>query len=249
MNMLSIIMFLILISMYSLFWTIMVFIIVNFLKKFFFFVLKESVSEENSKLKIDSKQLKLDIEQKSKKEKIESAKIITTVKDENKKSKSKYELKSLKNTEKRKIVEKHSKINNKNYSFEYRNENEFRKLERTVKKFNMLAYKKLIFEYYDSLKNGKFLGKIVSTNNKEQTKTYALIIPTDEMFAKIHGDITLHYTVYEENNIVLLETITPEDILLEGHRTELPTYKGVMISKENKESDMFKINLLNMLRK
>ena len=53
----------------------------------------------------------------------------------------------------------------------------------------------------------------------------------------------------EDKNIVLLETITPEDILAEGHRTELPTYKGVMISKANAEKDMFKINLLNMLQK
>ena len=72
---------------------------------------------------------------------------------------------------------------------------------------------------------------------------------TDEMFAKVHGDMTLHYTVYEDKNVVLLETITPEDILTEGHRTELPTYKGVMISKANAEKDMFKINLLNMLER
>jgi len=137
----------------------------------------------------------------------------------------------------------------KGYIFEYRNENEFKKLERSVKKYNMLAYKKMTFEYYDSLKNGKFLGKLVSTNSKEATKTYALTIPTDEMFAKVHGEMTLHYTVYENKNIVLLETITPEDILSEGHRTELPTYKGVMISKTNSEKDMFKINLLNMLQK
>ena len=138
---------------------------------------------------------------------------------------------------------------NKGYIFEYRNENEFRKLERSVKKYNMLAYKKLTFEYYDSLKEGKFLGKLISTNSKEGSKAYLLKIPTDEMFAKVHGDMTLHYTVYEDKNIVLLETITPEDILSEGHRTELPTYKGVMISKANAEKDMFKINLLNMLER
>ena len=138
---------------------------------------------------------------------------------------------------------------NKGYIFEYRNENEFKKLERSVKKYNMLAYKKLTFEYYDDLKNGKFLGKLVSTNSKEGSKGYELRIPTDEMFAKVHGDMTLHYTVYEDKNVVLLETITPEDILTEGHRAELPTYKGVMISKANAEKDMFKINLLNMLER
>jgi hypothetical protein len=135
------------------------------------------------------------------------------------------------------------------YIFEYRNENEFRKLERSVKKYNMLAYKKLTFEYYDSLKEGKFLGKLISVNSKEQTKTYLLKIPTDEMFAKVHGEMALQYIVYENKNIVLLETITPEDILSEGHRSELPTYKGVMISKVNAEKDMFKINLLNMLER
>jgi len=35
----------------------------------------------------------------------------------------------------------------------------------------------------------------------------------------------------------------------EGHRAELSTYKGVMISKAHPEKDMFKINLLNMLGK
>ena len=135
----------------------------------------------------------------------------------------------------------------KGYIFEYKNENEFRKLERSVKKYNMLAYKKLTFDYYESLKEGKFLGKLIEMNSKENTKTYILKIPTDELFAKVHGEMTLRYIVYEDKNIVLLDTITPEEILSEGHKTELATYKGVMISKANAEKDMFKINLLNML--
>lgn len=135
------------------------------------------------------------------------------------------------------------------YVFEYFNENEFKKLERSVKKYNMLAFKKLTFEFYPDLKDGKFLGKLVSTNSKEKTKSYELKLPTDEMFAKIHGDMKLHYTVYEDKNVILLNTITPEAILTEGHRTELTTYKGVMISKTNQEKDMFKINLLKMLER
>ena len=43
------------------------------------------------------------------------------------------------------------------YIFEYLNENEFRKLERSVKKYNMLAYKKLVFEFYPEMKEGNFL--------------------------------------------------------------------------------------------
>ena len=136
-----------------------------------------------------------------------------------------------------------------NYVFEYLNENDFKIKERTIRKYNMLAYKKLVFDYYLKLKSGIFLGKVVEENQKEHTISYELKVSTDEMFEKVHGEIRLHYTVYLEKNIVLLTNITPEDILEEGHRTELSAYKGVMVSKRNKDKDMFKVNLLNMLQK
>lgn len=137
-----------------------------------------------------------------------------------------------------------------NYIFEYQNENEFRKIERSVRKYNMLAYKKLTFDYYPQIKNGEFVGKLVSEENEGTIKHYNLVLPTDDMFVKVHGEIVLHYSVYTDKNIVLLTNITCDDsILEEGHRTELKAYKGVMISKENPEKDMFKINLLNMLQK
>lgn len=135
------------------------------------------------------------------------------------------------------------------YLFDYINENEFKKLERSLKKYNMLAYKKLYFEYYPALKEGNFLGELVSTNSAQGTSTYELKLPTDIMFSKVHGDIKLHYLVYENNKIVMLDKLTPEDILSEGHQSELVTYKGVMVSKEHSEKDMFKINLLNMIQK
>ena len=133
------------------------------------------------------------------------------------------------------------------YIFEYQNENDFRKKERSVRKYNMLAYKKLTFDYYPELRNGNFLGKLVSES--KDVKNYELVLPTDDMFVKVHGEITLHYSVYTDKNIILLTNITPEGILEEGHRAELTAYKGVMISKKNPEKDMFKINLLNMLQK
>jgi len=135
------------------------------------------------------------------------------------------------------------------YVFEYINENEFHKLERSLKKYNMLAYKKLYFDYYPSLKEGKLLGEIISTNKEKGTTTYELSLPTDALFKKVHGIIKLRYHVYEEQKIVMLDTLIPEDILTEGHQSELVTYKGVMISKEHSEKDMFKINLLNMIQK
>ena len=137
----------------------------------------------------------------------------------------------------------------KNYVMEYLNENEFRKKERAVKKYNMLAYKKLIFEYYPSLREGEFKGVIVSKNTKEKIDKYELKLPTDVMFSKVHGDIVLHYSVYKNQKIVMLDTITPEEILNEGHQKELTTYKGVMVSKSHADKDMFKIYLLNMMEK
>ena len=133
------------------------------------------------------------------------------------------------------------------YIFEYQNENDFRKKERTLRKYNMFAYKKLTFEFYPEIRNGNFLGELVSVSKKDNTKSYELKLPTAELFAKVHGQIRLHYTVYEDNKIVLLTNITPEGILDEGHRTELSTYKGVMISKQNAEKDKFMINLFSAL--
>lgn len=135
------------------------------------------------------------------------------------------------------------------YVFEYLNENDFKKKERTIRKYNMLAYKKLVFEYYLEIKSGNFLGKMIDTNAENMSVSYELKVPTDDSFEKVHGEMKLHYTVYQQSNIILLTNITPESILDEGHRSELETYKGVMISKSNPKKDMFKVNLLNMLQK
>ena len=135
------------------------------------------------------------------------------------------------------------------FIFEYLDENDFRKKERSVRKYNMLAYKKLTFSYYPELRNGNFLGEKVKEDPKNNTVNYELKLPTDELFVKVHGEIRVRYTVYLDKHIILLTNITPEGILDEGHRAELKAYKGVMISKQNPERDMFKINLLNMLEK
>ena len=136
---------------------------------------------------------------------------------------------------------------NNNYVIECVNENEFRKKERAIKKYNMLAYKKLLFEFYPALKDGNFQG-VITSQNSSITK-YELKLPTDSMFNKVHGDIILHYSVYKKQRIVMLDNITPDEILTEGHQKELTTYKGVMVSKTHAEKDIFKINLLNMLDK
>lgn len=136
----------------------------------------------------------------------------------------------------------------KGYVLDYVNENEFKKLERALKKYNMLAFKKLNFDYYPALRNGKFVGELVAVNKKAGTEKYELRLPSDKLFTQIHGEVKLLYTVNKKDDVVVLDTITPSDILLEGHRSELTTYKGIMISKANASKDMFKIDLLNMLQ-
>jgi len=137
----------------------------------------------------------------------------------------------------------------KNYILDYINENEYKKKEKAIKKYNMLAYKKLIFEYYNDLRDGNFQGVCVETDKQNGISKYELKLPTDKMFANVHGPLMLHYSVYEKQRMVMLDTLTPEDVLTEGHMEELTTYKGVMVTNSHKEKDMFKINLFNAMRK
>ena len=134
------------------------------------------------------------------------------------------------------------------YVVEYLNENEFKKKEKSLKKYNMIAFKKLIFDCVPSLRDGTFPGEIVSKNSTENFIKYEYKLPTDHLFSKVHGDIKLHYTVYETQKLVMLDDLSPE-ILSEGHQKELTAYKGVMVSKTHAERDMFKINLLNSMNK
>ena len=131
------------------------------------------------------------------------------------------------------------------YTYEYTDEIKYHKLEKSIKKYNMLAYKKLIFDYYPALKEGKFLGEIIGEENGN--KIYELKLPSSDIFAKVHGEVKLNYTVCKDEAIVFLNTITPESILLEGHATELKTYKGILISNQHAQKDIFKINLLNSM--
>lgn len=133
---------------------------------------------------------------------------------------------------------------NNRYILDYTDENYFRKLERSLKKYNMLAYKKLVFDFYPKLRAGEFVGELISINKHEQTETYELKLPTDSLFIKVYGEVKLNYSVYKAQNTVMLNTLEPEKILMDGHKSELTAYKGIMISKANAQKEMFKIDLL-----
>ncbi len=133
------------------------------------------------------------------------------------------------------------------YLLDYLDENYYKKLERSLKKYNMMAYKKLVFDFYPKLRVGEFVGELVSINKHDQTETYELKLPTDNLFIKVYGEVKLNYTVYKNQNTVMLNSLEPKDILMDGHKTELTAYKGIMISKANAQKEMFKIDLISRL--
>jgi len=192
----------------------------------------------------NEKSIKLEIAKNMLKESIEKISELTGLSVE---EISLIDIKSQSVNNKQKNIKETGKKIKEIYTFEYTSENEFRKYERSLKFYNMLAYKKLYFSIYPSLKEGNFLGNLI--NKKNNIKKYELELPTDISFSKVYGTMTLHYTVNEDNHTVNLDKIGPEAILGEDHKSELTTYKGVMVSKQNEEKDIFKINLLNMLQK
>lgn len=131
------------------------------------------------------------------------------------------------------------------FTITYSDEKKYRRLERSIKKYNMIAYKKLVFEYYPCIENENYVGELIKEDN--HIFVYELKLPTDSIFSKAYGHFKLIYSVNKDEKTIIFETIEPENILLDGYKGELTKYKGVMISKEYRDRDIFKINLLNML--
>lgn len=110
----------------------------------------------------------------------------------------------------------------------YLNENEFKKRERAIKKYLMGAYKYWIFEVIPKLqKENKIDGK------------YELELPVDKLFKKVYGKVKVLFTV--KDDVVILENIEPSEMLLDMHKRDLPSYKGVPYRNEK---DKFKIELM-----
>ena len=81
------------------------------------------------------------------------------------------------------------------YIFEYLNENDFRKKERTARKNNMLAYKKLTFEYYVEIRNGNFLGELVSFNLLGSKTAIGIIAPAFAKTGILSKGVRILYTL------------------------------------------------------
>lgn len=115
----------------------------------------------------------------------------------------------------------------------YLDENEFKKKMRAVKRYSTNAYKYWLFDVIPKLKiEGKKDGK------------YELQLPVNEIFQKVYGEVKILLSV--QNDVVILEDITPSDMLMEMHNKDLPTYKGVPY-RNNK--DKFKIDFYKEVKK
>lgn len=132
------------------------------------------------------------------------------------------------------------------FTITYFDEKKYRKLERSLRKYNMIAYKKLVFEYYPCIENENYIGELIKEDN--HIFVYELKLPTDSIFSKEYGHFKLIYSVDMNEKNIVFETIEPENILLEGYKDELTTYKGILVSKEHRDKDIFRINLLSMMR-
>lgn len=110
----------------------------------------------------------------------------------------------------------------------YIDENNFRRKERALRKYIMVAYKYWIFEVVPKLQK----------ENKKDGK-YELELPVDKLFEKVYGKLKVLFSV--KNDVVILEDIVPNEILTDMFNKELPTYKGVPYRNEK---DKFKIELL-----
>ena len=132
------------------------------------------------------------------------------------------------------------------FIIEYRDEEEFRKREKAVKKYNMLAYKKLMYLYYPDLKKGNFAGNLISSNEIDKVYRYKLVLPTDKVFLLKYEEISLEYTVYLNRRIIVLDELNPCE-LLDNLLDNYDIKKGKNVSGEFSYDKMFKINLINLM--
>ena len=112
-----------------------------------------------------------------------------------------------------------------------------------MKEYSNYTYEKLVFNVFPELMKGNFKGKIVSYDTKRKITKYELKLPidSDSTLSDMNENFTLHYMVYENKDLVILDTITPET-----YQIGLNSYKGVAINKANTER-VYRVNLLNSL--
>lgn len=109
------------------------------------------------------------------------------------------------------------------------NQVDYKKKEKALSFYFKKSHKFLLFEVIPKLKES---GKIDGI--------YEIELPTEPLFEKVYGKITLKFSV--KNDIAIIEDIEPSDKLLEFfYSKELPTYHGIPYATKK---DLFKIKLM-----
>ena len=113
----------------------------------------------------------------------------------------------------------------------FKNENEFKKKLRALKRYCPKAHKYL---YFDILSKDLF---------EKKKGSYEIELPTSKEFRLIYGQIKLIYSI--QNRKIIIEDLEPRGFLLDGYKFELESYKGIFYRNEQ---DMFKINLIMKMK-
>ena len=127
------------------------------------------------------------------------------------------------------------------YLFDYTDELKYKKSLNNIKKIYDLAYKKLYNEYYPLLKEGNFIGELIS--EEENIKKYKLKLPSEMMFINLHGNIELYYNVNLKDKIITLDYFEPKEII----EKDINEDKSKNIFNNYKKEDKLKKDLLNLI--
>ena len=108
----------------------------------------------------------------------------------------------------------------------YVDENDFVKKYKSLRKYCYKSYKFLCFGIKKRIQNF-------------EEGSHELIVPTDEKFKKVYGQIILKYSI--QNGVIVIENLEPSKFLLDGYMVELNYYKGIPFRHKK---DKFKIDLV-----
>ena len=117
--------------------------------------------------------------------------------------------------------------------FEENGENRFNRLLKSLRTYNMTAFKEFHFEFIPKIKQGEILGNLIGDN------LYEYLLPCDILFEKVYGKLRVIYRL--EDKVVRLLSIEPSGILYECSTKMLDTYKGLVITSPK---DKFKVDII-----
>lgn len=113
-------------------------------------------------------------------------------------------------------------MESKRYKIKYANETNFNSLLKSMKIYNMKAYKEFIFIYLPNMRQGIFDAE------RNESGVYKQDLTTDRLFEYVHGRMCFSYIV--EDNIITLLSVEPEQFLDKGRKVMLSVYKGCPIT-------------------